>query len=137
MKTLQELYSEIVKSDELKKQFTEAAKNNTVVDFAKANGVETTMDEIKAFLEGVQKANAELAPEELENAAGGTCNSNTAFEAGLSVLSLGISCAGFALVSGYVFGDEYSTGQTTDDNGRLCNRNGDQRSVFDIPLSHL
>ncbi|MBR5088798.1 MAG: hypothetical protein IK093_05175 [Ruminiclostridium sp.] len=73
MKTLQELYNEIIKSDELKKQFTEAAKNDTIVDFAKANGVETTLDEIKAFLEEKQKKDAELDPAELENAAGGGC----------------------------------------------------------------
>lgn len=37
---------------------TEAAKNNMIVGFAKANGVETTMHEIKAFLEGVRIVDA-------------------------------------------------------------------------------
>ncbi|MBR5088794.1 MAG: Nif11-like leader peptide family RiPP precursor [Ruminiclostridium sp.] len=117
MKTLQELYSEIVGSDELKKQFTEAAKNNTVVDFAKANGVETTMDEIKAFLEGKQKADAELDPAELENAAGGTCNENCAWETAGSICTAGIICGVFAIYSaatGHV-------GQEKDSEGRLCN----------------
>ncbi|MBR5091517.1 MAG: hypothetical protein IK093_19010 [Ruminiclostridium sp.] len=95
MKTLQELYSEIIKNDELKKQFTEAAKSGTTVDFAKANGVETTMDEIKGFLEGVHKADGELDPSELENAAGGTCvSSNNSDEPNWSSLSIGPNPAG-------------------------------------------
>lgn len=52
MKTLQELFNEIKASDELKAQLAEEVKNDTVVDFAKANGVETTSDEISAFVEG-------------------------------------------------------------------------------------
>lgn len=35
MKSLQELYAEIIASDDLKKAFAEAAKNNTVTQFAK------------------------------------------------------------------------------------------------------
>ncbi|MBR5088796.1 MAG: Nif11 family protein [Ruminiclostridium sp.] len=116
MKTLQELYNEIVGSDALKKQFAEAAKNNAVVDFAKANGVETTLDEIKAFLEEKQKKDAELDPAELENAAGGTCNKKTDDECGISLVGLGIFCAGVAVysaIAGHV-------GQENDTEGRLC-----------------
>ncbi|MBR5088797.1 MAG: Nif11-like leader peptide family RiPP precursor [Ruminiclostridium sp.] len=118
MKTLQELYSEITKSDELKKQFTEAAKNNTVVDFAKSNGVETTMDEIQAFLEEKQKDEKELSPEELENAAGGTCNKETGLEITMSIFTVGVSCAGNAIASAVIPG--MKVGQETDGEGRLC-----------------
>lgn len=38
MKTLQELYSEILKSEELKKALAEAVKNNTAGGFLKAHG---------------------------------------------------------------------------------------------------
>lgn len=117
MKTLQELYNEIVKNDELKKKFTEAAKDNKIVDFAKANGVETTLDEIKAFLEDKQKADMELDPSELENAAGGTCNRYTVGEAVLSV-GLFAGCTVILAVSA----TEDKVGQSDDEYGRLCNR---------------
>ncbi|MBR5088795.1 MAG: hypothetical protein IK093_05155 [Ruminiclostridium sp.] len=118
MKTLQELYSEIIKSDELKKQFIEAAKNNTVVDFAKTNGVETTMDEINVFLAEKQKADAELDPAELENAAGGACTERTGQETGLSVFTFGVGCGVTAIVSAFGKG----VGQDGDGpkDGRLC-----------------
>ena len=73
MKTLQELYKEIVGNDELKKAFTEAEKAGKIPEFVKAKGVEATAEEIKAF----RAARAEdecLSPEELDAAAGGgTC----------------------------------------------------------------
>ena len=78
MKTLQNFYKEIIADEELKKAFTAAAKENKVVEFAKEHGVETTMDEIKAFLEEQKNQENELSPEELENAAGGTCTDNGA-----------------------------------------------------------
>ena len=73
MKTLQELYTEITASDDMKKAFTEAAKNNKVAEFAKEHGVETTLDEIRIFLEEKSRTDRELSKDELENAAGGTC----------------------------------------------------------------
>ena len=71
MKTLQELYSEITANDELKKAFAEAAKDNKIVEFAKEHGVETSVDEIKTFLEAQAKNEKELSPDDLETAAGG------------------------------------------------------------------
>ena len=73
MKTLQELYTEITVSDDMKKAFAEAAKNNKVAEFAKEHGVETTLDEIRIFLEEKSRTDKELSKDELENAAGGTC----------------------------------------------------------------
>ena len=73
MKTLQELYTEITASDDMKKAFAEAAKNNKVAEFAKEHGVETTLDEIRIFLEEKSRTDKELSNDELENAAGGIC----------------------------------------------------------------
>ena len=136
-KTLQELYTELLESDELKKQSVEAAKNGTIPEFAKANGVDTTAEEIAAFLEEKQKAYAELSADELENAAGGTCNKETVWEAGGSIVSLGIGCAiaaaASALASDYTEDERkkynsnwvtdvtFYNGQKTSKDGRLCN----------------
>ena len=73
MKTLQELYNEITASDELKKAFAQSAKDNNVAGFAKEHGVDTTLDEINAFLDELSKSDKELTKDELENAAGGAC----------------------------------------------------------------
>ena len=118
MKTLQELYSEITANDELKKAFAEAAKDNKIVEFAKEHGVETSVDEIKTFLEAQAKNEKELSPEELENAAGGTYNGSTRFEVGLSIFGIGIGCAVYAAYSAGA--DDMHAGQNTEYDGPLC-----------------
>ena len=65
MKTIQELYNEIMASEELK-----AGKQE---EFLKAHGCEATMEEVQAFLEAKQNEDAPLSFDELENAAGGGC----------------------------------------------------------------
>jgi predicted ribosomally synthesized peptide with nif11-like leader len=71
MKTLQDLYTEIVASEELKKAFAQAAKDNKVADFLKAQGCDATEDEFKAFLTEKAKTDKALSDDELENVAGG------------------------------------------------------------------
>ena len=119
MKTVQELYNEIMANDELKKAFAAAAQSEeAIVAFAKEHGVDTTLDEIKAFLkEQTQAGNKELAPEEMENAAGGTCNERTKDEKKLSIFTLGVGCAVDAILSAA----DGSLGQTQELYGRLCN----------------
>jgi len=121
MKTVQEFYSEIMASDELKKAFAAVAQSEEgIVAFAKEHGVDTTLDEIKAFLkEQTQNENKELAPEEMENAAGGTCNENTKWEVVLSIAGFGFGCAVAAGIS--ASDSDKHVGQRTDSEGRLCN----------------
>ena len=116
MKTLQELYNEVIKSDELKKEFLEAGKNGKALDFIKEHGCDATEAEIKAFLDNLAKADKELSVDELENVAGGTCNETTALETCISIAIIGIGCAITAIQSA-VTGH---TGQETDTEGRLC-----------------
>ena len=51
MKNIQEMYNEIMASQELKAQFIEAAKTGKQEELLKAHGCETTTEEVKAFLE--------------------------------------------------------------------------------------
>ena len=114
MKTLQELYQEIIKNDELKKAFLEAAKANKVTDFLKAQGCDATEKDIVAMLK--EQSNKELTDEELDAVAGG-CNSATEYEAIYSTITAGLLCVTWALNSathGYV-------GQKDEKDGRLCN----------------
>ena len=97
MKTIQELYSEVLKSEELKKAFSEAVQNKTVEDFLKSHGCEASMEDVAAFLKEQQAKNGEVADNELMNVAGG-CGFN-GDEAWASVMGLGVACAGIAIVS--------------------------------------
>ena len=117
MKTLQELYNEVIQSDALKKEFFEAGKTGKAMEFIKAQGCDATLDEIKAFLDNQAKADKELSVAELENAAGGTCNANTKAESVWSVVTVGIGCA----VDAYQSWIEGNVGQQNDNTGRLCN----------------
>ena len=118
MKTLQEFYNEVIKSDELKKEFLEAGKNGRAEEFIKAHGCDATLDEIKAFLENLTKADKELSADELENVAGGTCNGATTIEALSSIVSAGFACVLTVWFSNTREGEH--VGQENDDEGRLC-----------------
>ena len=72
MKTLEDLYKEVMASDELKAAFAQAAKDKKVADFLKAQGCDATEDEFKAFLTEKAKTDKALSEEELENVAGGS-----------------------------------------------------------------
>ena len=71
MKTLEDLYKEVMASEELKAAFAQAAKDNKVSDFLKAQGCDATEDEFKAFLVEKAKDDKALSEEDLENVAGG------------------------------------------------------------------
>ena len=117
MKTIQELYNEIMASKELKAQFIDAAKAGKQEEFLKEHGCEATLQEVQAFLEAKAKEDAPLSMDELDNAAGGGCNNTTGRELVTSFISLGVACVVEAAVSaskGYV-------GQQGKKDGRLCN----------------
>ena len=118
MKTIQEMYSEIMASKELKEQFIEAANAGKQEEFLKAHGCEATLEDVKAFLEAKQQEDAPLSFDELENAAGG-CSENT--EIGLSIGTLGLACVGMALQSAVA--NTRHVGMREGDEGRLCNKN--------------
>ncbi len=61
MKTLEELYQEVLSSDELKNAFAEAMQKNSMEIFLKANGCEATSEELEAFLRGKQEQQGELS----------------------------------------------------------------------------
>ena len=74
MKTMQELYTEIVASDELKKAFVEALKVGRLGDFLRAHDCEATEDEVGEFMEAKEAEDAplELSDNELKRVAGGS-----------------------------------------------------------------
>ena len=73
MKSFQDLYDEIIKSDDLKKTFVEAMKENRVIDFLRERGCEGTVEEIREFLleKAVEDKPLELSMERLKEVAGG------------------------------------------------------------------
>ena len=70
MKTIEELYNEVMTSDELKKEYC-SLKPEEVENFAEKHGCKATFDEIKAFLTEKSAKSGELSDEEIERVAGG------------------------------------------------------------------
>ena len=74
MKTVQELYSEIIANGEQKEAFVEAMKANKFEDFLKAYDCEATEEEIKEFIETKAAGDTpiELSEDELKQVAAGS-----------------------------------------------------------------
>ncbi|MBR4575981.1 MAG: hypothetical protein IKO25_02150 [Clostridia bacterium] len=123
MKTIQELYSEVMNNQELKEKFIEAAKDGKQEAFLKEHGCEATLEEVKAFLEAKAKEDAPLSLGELENAAGGKCSKEEK-EITLSICGLGIGCALVVLESASI---GHVGKKNIEDTGRLCSTT----SIFD------
>ena len=125
MKTMQELYDEILASQELKAQFVEAVKAGKQEAFLKEHGCGATMEEASAFLKTKTEEDTPLSLNELEGAAGGTCNDETFKETLLSVFAIvGFGCAIKAAASASdIPTDKGHVGQWNDKEGRLCNPN--------------
>ena len=121
MKTIQELYDEVMGSDELKAQCIEAAKTEKLEDFFKEHGCNATLEEVTAFLKAKDEEDAPLSMDELENTAGG-CNSNTSKETALSVCTFGVGCMGLVIKSA-ADGDLYTAMNPKtrkESYGRIC-----------------
>ena len=72
MKTMQELYDEIMGSEELKKTFLDSGKSKETMEaFLKAQGCNVTIEEFAAFLKDNAETNDEMSKEELKAIAGG------------------------------------------------------------------
>ena len=95
MKTLQELYNEVLGSDELKKALAEAINGGKVEDFLKTHGCNASKDELIAFAAEQQAKSGELPDDALDAVAGGANDA----EMMLSVWTLGIGCAAMAITS--------------------------------------
>ena len=90
MKTIEELYNEVMASEEMKKEFL-ALKPEKVEGFAEKYGCKATLEEIKAFLNEKSTASGELSDDEIEQVAGG--KSVNPLESFVSLLSVGVGCA--------------------------------------------
>ena len=114
MKTLQELYNELLESEELKKALAEVINGDKVEDFLKAHGCEAGKEELIAFAKEQQAKLGELSDDALDGVAGGA----NGIEALLSVLTFGVGCAAVAVASAARDGNK-------SDDGRLLCRNVD------------
>ena len=112
MKTLQELYNEIIASEKMKTAFAEAAKGGKALDFLKAQGCDVTEEELTVFL---KSKTGELSDEELDNVAGGKC-SQKSVDILVSIRGLGVACALIATVSAIAG----KTGSSSKDQSALC-----------------
>ena len=89
MKTIEELYNEVLASEELKKEFL-SLKPEEVEGFAAKYGCKASLDEIKAFFEAKKNQAGELSDADLDQVAGG--KSADGLEALASAFSVGLAC---------------------------------------------
>ena len=114
MKTLEELYGEVLASEELKKEFL-ALKPEEVEGFAAKYGCKASLDEIKAFFETKVNQTGALSDAELDQVAGG--KSADVLEAVGSCVTLGFGCVAAVLISL----DVGNVGTAIEGEGMLCN----------------
>ena len=107
MKSMEELYSEVIASDELKAEFLEAVKDPALVeDFLKKHDCQGTAEDVMAFFrEKSSPADENMKDDELAALAGGLSKSE---EVALSLCTIGSGCMIHALVSytGYLTGKQ-------------------------------
>lgn len=79
MKTVRELYVEVMANDEQKRAFVEAMKADKLEDFLKAHDCEATEEEVREFIEtkAAEDTPLELSEDELERIAGGIIPTDT------------------------------------------------------------
>ena len=64
MKSVKDLYEEIIESEELKQKLEEAVKEKRVEDFLREQGCDATLDELEAFFKETQEKAGELSDAE-------------------------------------------------------------------------
>ena len=104
MKTLQELYQELLTDEKLKEDFLEAVQQGEMetLEFVNSNGCNVTLEEMKAFANGFESSSdEELSEDDLQNVAGGASKVlKTVGMVALSVFTPGaLGCIGYAVAS--------------------------------------
>ena len=103
MKTLQELYTEVMASDEMKKEFIEAFQTKEATESAlKKYGCEASFEEFQAFMKEKQENDELVSEEDVKAIAGGGSKlKNALFDTGLSLTTYGMGCLVKVAVSEY------------------------------------
>ena len=74
MKTLKELYGEVMASDALKKEYFAAANDGKIDEFLSSHGCDATGEQLGEFMKDpANLPQGELGDDELDSVAGGTC----------------------------------------------------------------
>ena len=99
MKTLDELYREVLADDSLKNEYMEAEKNGGIEDFLKSHGCNASAEEFGAFITALEDENGEashgeLTDDELDNvSAGKRCG--TRYDNGRPIVGENYVCGKF------------------------------------------
>lgn len=121
MKSIQELYDEVINSEELKKEFLAAAKAGQQEAFLRGHGCYATLDDVAQFLIAKNEQDAPLSMGELEKSAGGGCSRQSGGEIFMSVVTVGVGCGITAIVSASL--DTHHVGRQNESEGYFCEAN--------------
>lgn len=72
MKSLQELYNEVMADEDLRRQYFDAKKTGKQIEFAREHGCDPTKEEYEALRTEQDSEDEALSFDELESVAGGT-----------------------------------------------------------------
>ena len=67
--TIEELFGKVIADDALKEEFAQAAKDGKMQEWAAAQGVDATQEELIAYVKGT--ANEKLSVDDVDKVAGG------------------------------------------------------------------
>ena len=71
MKSLENLYKEVIADETEKKEYVDAVVNGKIGEFLTEHGCSATVNEARLFMEGIR--HTELTDDELDNVSGGGC----------------------------------------------------------------
>ena len=75
MKTIEELYKEVIGNDGLKEKFITATKEGSLADFLKEHECDADVKDVMTFVNGVKES--AVSDDDLDKVAGGCCTSVT------------------------------------------------------------
>lgn len=85
--TIEELYGKVLADDELKAELAKAAANHTVGEWAAAQGVDATEEELFAYAQAAMQEQ-ELTDDQLDQVAGGGSYGSTVLSIAIIIIGL-------------------------------------------------
>ena len=123
VKTIDELYAEVMADEDLRKEFLEASEAEKIAEFLKAHGCEATIEEFDEFMKNAGGKSGELDDDELDNvAAGKKCG--TVYKNKHPVVTVMNSCNRFICKGCLKNRDEVIKSAATEAYAPKCHRHG-------------
>ncbi len=135
MKSLENLYKEVIADETEKKEYVDAVVNGKIGEFLTEHGCSATVNEARLFMEGIR--HTELTDDELDNVAGGGCSDGENTDNRIKVCPTGSACIYYVCVSCGKSSDSCgcrSKGEATCGTCTNMGRNSEGQAVCNSPF---